>query len=269
MSGLSPRSIVASALLGCQPPRLPGPLLVAFAQQFGIRPGTTRTALSRMVQRRELQRNPDGSYELVGAMLDRYRAQQARLASVATAWDGRWEIRVVPAGRRTAAQRSSMRQLFTRLSLWERRDGVWIRPANLNPERLPEVRSVADTQSDAFVAYLDGDPNELINGLVDLDSWAQQSRLLIAELEQAGPRPGHSGFPAESFVRVVSAFRHLLSDPLLPQELAPIGWPATALRHVYDQHLSMVQHELQAFFRAELDARTLRPDVVTGSTVGS
>lgn len=267
MSRLSPRSIVASLLLGSDPPRLPGSLLVAFADQFGIQAGTTRTALSRMVERGELQRHADGGYELKGALLQRRRHQETLLAPVLAPWDGRWEIRVIPAGRRTAEQRAAMRQLCTRLTLWERRDGVWMRPANLRPDRLPEVGAAVERQSDGFVAVLDGDPKLLINQLVDLDSWAEQSQSVIAELEQAQARVGEPGWLAEGFVRSVAALRHLLSDPLLPPELAPNRWPAAELRQAYHQHLETFQNELRAFFRSELSGRSGRGRTRSGSTV--
>ena len=70
-NGLTARSVVASTLLGTHPPRLPGRLLVAFAEEFGINPGTTRVALTRMVDRGELARVDGGHYSLAGALLDR------------------------------------------------------------------------------------------------------------------------------------------------------------------------------------------------------
>ena len=69
MADLSARSVIASTLLGTVPPRLPGRLLVAFAGEFGIQAGTTRTALSRMVDKGELRHLDGGQYELDGDLL--------------------------------------------------------------------------------------------------------------------------------------------------------------------------------------------------------
>ena len=73
---LTARSLVASTLLGTQPPVLPGRVLVRLAELFGIAEGTTRVALSRMVAAGELEVD-DGRYRLVGpALLARQATQE-------------------------------------------------------------------------------------------------------------------------------------------------------------------------------------------------
>ena len=67
---LSARSVIASTLLGSDPPRLAGRLLVAIGEPFGIPRGTMRVALTRMVDRGELT-NIDGTYKLRGELLQR------------------------------------------------------------------------------------------------------------------------------------------------------------------------------------------------------
>ncbi|NDH11493.1 MAG: PaaX domain-containing protein, C- domain protein, partial [Actinobacteria bacterium] len=98
MADLSARSVIASTLLGTVPPRLPGRLLVAFAGEFGIQAGTTRTALSRMVDKGELRHLDGGQYELDGDLLARHLRQEAGLHPVVHPWDGTWELHVVPPG---------------------------------------------------------------------------------------------------------------------------------------------------------------------------
>jgi phenylacetic acid degradation operon negative regulatory protein len=46
---LTARSVLASVLLGTDPPWLPTPLLVRTSALFGICEGSTRSALSRLV----------------------------------------------------------------------------------------------------------------------------------------------------------------------------------------------------------------------------
>jgi len=58
---LTPRSAVASLLLGMHPPRMRAALLVRWCAHLGIPEGTTRVALSRMVTAGELTIN-DGRY---------------------------------------------------------------------------------------------------------------------------------------------------------------------------------------------------------------
>src|SRR5688572_19022418 len=73
---LTARSVLASVLLGTDPPWLPTPLLVRTAELFGISIGTARTALSRMVAAGEAE--PEGrGYRLVGRLAERRDRQDA------------------------------------------------------------------------------------------------------------------------------------------------------------------------------------------------
>jgi phenylacetic acid degradation operon negative regulatory protein len=242
--------VIASTLLGTVPPRLPGRLLVAFTAEFGIQAGTTRTALSRMVDRGELRHLDGGEYELDGALLARHQRQEAGLRPDTHPWDGTWELHVVAPGSRPSADRTALRKACSHLGLWERRDGVWMRPANLAPDRLPGARAIVDAQTDAFVASPAGDPAPLLAELFDLVGWAGVAGDLIAELEESGPELADN--LADGFVLAARSLRHLVSDPLFPVELEPEGWPAGRLREAYATFLSSYQAGLRAFFRAHL-----------------
>ncbi|MEM9037440.1 MAG: PaaX domain-containing protein, C- domain protein [Actinomycetota bacterium] len=247
---LSARSVIASTLLGTVPPRLPGRLLVAFAGEFGIQAGTTRTALSRMADRGELIHHDDGVYELAGDLLARHQHQEAGLRPATHPWDGTWELHVVPPGSRSSSDRSALRTACSHLGLWERRDGVWMRPANLAAERLPNARAVVDAQTDAFVASPADDPAALLAELVDLGAWAGRAQDLIAELDESGPDVADR--LAEGFILAAAALRHLVSDPLLPRELEPEQWPAGRLRSTYDEYVSAYQAGLRVFFGEQI-----------------
>lgn len=241
--GLSARSVVASTLLGTVPPRLPGRLLVAFAEEFGIRPGTTRTALSRMVDRDEV-RYADGSYELAGTLLDRHHRQQAGLEGPTRQWDGSWEIVVVPSGARPSTDRAALRRACTHLGLWERRDGVWLRPANLDPDRLPSERAIVAAQGERWIGRPDDDPRTLVAELVDLGTWSRHSTRLIEVLHE------ETESLATGFVLAADALRHLVTDPHLPAEVAPADWPAPRLRAAYATYSERYRALLGAFFRS-------------------
>lgn len=252
MVELSARSVVASTLLGTLPPRLPGRLLVAFAEEFGIAPGTTRVALSRMVERGELRRVDPADYALAGALLERQQRQEAGLAPVVRDWDGQWDIVVVRGGRRDSAERHALRQAAGHLGLRERRDGTWLRPANLDPGRLPAARAVLEAQADHFLGRpTDVEPGMLVAELFDLDPWADEARRLLAamtdrlaELDSAAP-PLAAGFELAA-----AALRHQVADPLLPAELLPDDWPGPALRAGYHTYNAAYRRELSAFFRS-------------------
>src|SRR3954452_21626707 len=94
---LTARSVVASTLLGTEPPRLPGRALVRVAELFGITEGTTRTAMSRMVAAGELATD-DGSYELTGTrLLERQARQSASRRATRHRWHGGWVMVIVVA----------------------------------------------------------------------------------------------------------------------------------------------------------------------------
>ena len=249
-SALSARSVIASTLLGTVPPRLPGRLLVAFTAEFGIQSGATRTALSRMVDRGELRRLDGGRYELAGDLLARHHRQEVGLRPVTHPWDGTWEMHVVTPRPRSSSDRVALRRAADHLGLWERRDGVWMRPANVDPERLPKARAIVAAQADSYRASPAGDPVTLLASLYDLSGWAARATALVAELDETGPALVAPERLADGFVLAAAALRHLVTDPLLPADLEPEGWPAGALRQVYADYLVGYQKGLAEFFRS-------------------
>lgn len=254
MASLSARSVVASTLLGTVPPRLAGHLLVAFASEFGINPGTTRVALSRMTERGELERFHDGTYALSGSLLERQRRQAAGLAPRPRPWTGEWEIVVVRPGRRDAAERATLRRAARHLGLRERREGTWMRPDNLDRGRAPTDRSVLASQADRFVGVPvdEADPIELVAELFDLELWAEQARRLDAEMASMGRLLEEDAAPplASGFELSAETLRHLVADPLLPDPLLPADWPAPELRSTYERYDRVYRRRLSAFFRS-------------------
>ncbi|HYF45028.1 MAG TPA: PaaX family transcriptional regulator C-terminal domain-containing protein [Acidimicrobiales bacterium] len=222
---LTARSIVASTLLGVRPSRLPARALVASGRLFGIAEGTVRTALSRMVAAGELTTD-DGHYELAGPFLLRRERQDESRAGATRSWTGDWELAVVDAERRVAADRTALRQAMRQLRRAELREGVWLRPDNLDPDRLPEARAVVGAQCTTMVARPEP---ELAARLWDLEAWSSRAERLAVDL--AADRFEDL---ADSFVRSATVLRHLQTDPLLPAELLPPGWAGPRLREVYE-----------------------------------
>src|SRR5690606_15893289 len=138
------RSVLASVLLGTEPPRLPTPLLIRTAALFGISEGTTRTALSRMVSAGEAV-SEDGGYRLTGRLVDRQARQEASRHPEARSWDGTWELATIEGDRsRSPADRADLRGALGALRLVELREGTWGRPDNLDPTRSPAARAEVD-----------------------------------------------------------------------------------------------------------------------------
>ena len=225
---LTARSVLASALLGTEPPELPVARLVAIAGLFGLSANRARVALSRMAAAGEVDA-VDGRYRLTGHLLERQTRQIQSRAAERRRWDGSWTTVIVRGGARPAAERTEARRRFAAARLAELREGVWLRPAN--------VDVVLAAPLEAAVVRFDGtpdtDPAALAASLWDLDGWAMGAERLRQRLE--GLPVKDDDMLAPGFVLSASVLRHFQADPLLPDELLPADWPGPALRHEYDR----------------------------------
>ena len=230
---LTARSVLASTLLGLDPPALPAHRLVATAGLFGISEGTARTALSRMAAAGEVEAE-DGAYRLAGHLLERAVRQDRSRAARTRRWRGRWRLAVVVAEARDAPARAALRAAMGRLRLAEWREGVWARPDNLGPEVLPEA--VAGQCRWLTARLDDADDAALAVSLWDLGAWAARAEALRQRLAASlgGLAAGDTATLAPGFVLSAAVLRHLQADPLLPAELLPPAWPGPALRADYD-----------------------------------
>ncbi|MCW2782165.1 MAG: PaaX family transcriptional regulator [Marmoricola sp.] len=221
---VSARSTVLSILLGAHPPRLSAGELVAAGGILGIREPTVRVALTRMVAAGDLVRDGSG-YSLSPRLLERQARQDAAQVPATRGWHGTWEMAVVTASGRTASSRAALRAQLTAIRVAELREGVWMRPANLRRPWPPELTEI----STCFEVRPVGDAATLVRQLWDLDTWAGQGNDLLATLAKTDD-------PANRFAVVAAVVRHLLTDPMLPPELEPAGWPGATLRAAYDDY---------------------------------
>lgn len=223
---LTARSVLASALLGADPPDLPVAHLVRLAGLFGINENSARVALSRMVTTGEAENDGAGRYRISGHLLDRRARQQASVAGTTGPWDGSWHLVVVTTSGSTAETRARRRHSLSFARLAELREGVWMRPANL------ELVLADETRPDVtcFRARPE-DSRAVVARLWDLEGWRKEAETLLAGLAELDP--GDPANLAPGFVLSAAVLRHLQHDPLLPPALAPPGWPGTALRRRY------------------------------------
>jgi phenylacetic acid degradation operon negative regulatory protein len=103
----------------------------------------------------------------------------------------------------------------------ELREGVWLRPDNLEFELDADVRGRV-----RVLKARDDTPGQLAEKLWDLSGWAKTGDRLLSEMDQAADVPGR-------FVVAAAMVRHLLTDPMLPEELLPPQWPGDRLRAAY------------------------------------
>jgi phenylacetic acid degradation operon negative regulatory protein len=218
---LTARSVVLNALLGMRPPELPVRSLVRIGAEFGVAERTVRVALTRMVADGDLS-SENGTYRLTARLVHR----QTRLDEVrwpaTTSWDGTWRLAVVTAPARPQADRVALRRLMAEARMGEVREGVWIRPNNL--ERTVDSDPTARDQC-LFLTTTASTP-DLTATLWDLPAWAREATRL-------GERLDLDLGLADRVVLASETLRHLITDPLLPAELQPVGWPADTLRRRY------------------------------------
>ncbi|MFC9133322.1 PaaX family transcriptional regulator C-terminal domain-containing protein [Streptomyces sp. NPDC057099] len=234
---LSARSVVLSLLLGTHPPEAPVRELLRLVEGFDVGGSTLRAALSRMVAAGDLRRTDTG-YRLSDRLLERQRRQDDAVHPRTRAWDGDWEMVVITATGRGAAERAELRARLTALRLAELREGVWLRPANLD-RALP---GDLDQVSQRYTARPDRPSRDLAASLWPLDTWPATARALLAHIADA-----HR--PADRLAAFAAVVRHLLADPVLPPGLLPADWPGVELRVAYTDYQRELIGEVRARVR--------------------
>lgn len=219
-SRLTARSVVLSVLLGAHPAWATPAELIALTAGFGIREAALRVALTRMAAAGDLVRSADG-YRLSDRLLTRQRRQDAALDPQTKDWDGLWLTVLVTATGADARVRTALRAALREARYGELREGVWLRPDNLDAA-LPE----AVQGRVRVLRSRDDDPAGLAGLLWDLPGWSGAGRRLLARMVEADDVPARFGVAA-------AIVRHLLTDPVLPASLLPPDWPGTELRERY------------------------------------
>jgi phenylacetic acid degradation operon negative regulatory protein len=213
--------------LGEEPPELPVAHLVHLAGLFGIGPNRARVALSRMVASGEAVTDGAGRYRLAGRLLERRSRQEDSRLGRTRPWEGGWHVVVVTTTGSSAARRAARRDRLIRARLAEQREGVWVRPDNV--DLVPDPGGDPDLA--VYAAVPAGDPVVLAESLWDLDGWAADADALAHRMA-IHPTRGPDDL-APGFTLSAAVLRHLQADPLLPPGLLPAHWPGRALRDAY------------------------------------
>ena len=242
---LTARSVLASALLGQDPPRLPVSQLIRLAEAFNINENRARVALSRMVANAEV-RVDNGSYQLISPnLLARQQRLKVGRSGSTKAWKGTWLVAIISPLPATPSRRADRRGQLAQARFGEYRDGVWVRPDNLSPDILGTDILGTDIPGadDVFIvgthAEADDRPLSFANAadrMWDLCAWTTIANELIDRLAALDPselQPTDQGKLAACFELSAACLRHFQSDPLLPAELLPEAWPGGTLRACY------------------------------------
>ncbi len=161
------RSVLASAMLGMDPPELGVAQLVRLSGLFGISENRARVALSRMVAAGEATTDGSGRYRLSGHLVDRQSRQSLSRSGLRSAYSGAWMLAVVVTTGSTAEVRTQRRRALSYLRLAELREGVWLRPDNL--ATVPPAGLLGDIE---FIEARPANSEALAARLWDLEAWS-------------------------------------------------------------------------------------------------
>lgn len=224
---VSARSAILTLMLASEDEAaFPDRDILVMTRAVGVSESTARVALSRMVAAGDVSRQWDGAYSLSDRLLVRRRLQRHRLDPAVISWNGDWEVAVVTKTGRSAARRAELREELTMLRLAELREGVWMRPVNLE---LSWPLAVAEEVRRLRAGPV-ADAVDLARSLWDLGSWRAEGHALLHAIASADD-------PAARFAACVASVRHLMTDPTLPSHFYPDDWPADELRANYREYL--------------------------------
>jgi phenylacetic acid degradation operon negative regulatory protein len=221
LARMTARSVILSVLLGAHPAWATASELIRLTADFDIKESTVRVALTRMVSSGDLVRSENG-YRLSDRLLARQQRQDSALTPRPRIWDGTWTTLVITSIGTDARTRAGLRTTLQHNRFAELREGVWMRPDNLDmvlPADVLERVRVLQARDD--------DPVGLAGQLWDLVGWARVGEELLDEMSAAADVPAR-------FVAAAAIVRHVLTDPVLPEDLLPPDWPGAALREAYN-----------------------------------
>ncbi|HME49852.1 PaaX family transcriptional regulator C-terminal domain-containing protein [Mycobacterium sp.] len=217
---MTARSVLLSVLLGAHPASASAAELIRLTADFGLKEPTVRVALTRLVSTGDLVRSAEG-YRLSERLLARQRRQDDSLQPCLRRWDGTWTTLVITSVGVDARARASLRTMLQNNRFGELREGLWLRPDNL------DVRLPAEVTRRVRVLHArDDEPVELAARLWDLPAWSRTAERLLDDMATTVDIPGR-------FAAAAGMVRHLLADPVLPEELLPSVWPGNELRDSY------------------------------------
>jgi phenylacetic acid degradation operon negative regulatory protein len=221
LARMTARSVVLSVLLGAHPAWASAAELIRLTEDFGIKETALRVALTRMVSAGDLVRSADG-YRLSERLLARQRRQDDAMRPQLRAWHGDWTTVIITTVGTDPRSRAGLRTALHDKRFGELREGVWMRPDNLELDLDARLRARVRVMS-----ARDDAPAELAGQLWDLPSWARTGDRLLDEMSAATD-------VLARFVAAAGIVRHLLTDPVLPTELLPADWPGAQLRAAYN-----------------------------------
>lgn len=216
--------------------------------EFGISPAGSRNALSRVARRGLLERDGEGrarAYRMTASAREKQARRTRQFMSFGQPtppWDGRWTMVLfsLPENDRTARQ--ALRTRLTRAGFRSLRDGVWGTPRDRQAEAADLVLAIAPApaavlRAELVTASTSFPDIDRMFGLADLRAAYE---LFTGSFEPVCARARTADIPArEALVirtRLMDEWREFAdTDPDLPDELLPGGWPRNRARAVFTE----------------------------------
>jgi phenylacetic acid degradation operon negative regulatory protein len=249
---------------------MPVGALIEAGALFGLSGNNVRVSIARLLAGGQIARDERGHYRLgdksraVGRKVRSWRGLNRRTRK----WSGAWIA--VHAGAAGRAERAARARALRLLGFAELRPAFWVRPDNLAAsvdEVRDELRSLGLPGADLVFAVrdLDAQSEERARGLWDVRELSRRYRELLRGIDRSSTRLAKLSAGeamVESFNVGGRALRHLIIDPLLPEEIHPTAEREAlfAAMTEYDRRGRLAWAELLGRFgvphlRAPLDGR--------------
>jgi phenylacetic acid degradation operon negative regulatory protein len=171
-------------------------------------------------------------------------------------WDGSWHL-VVMERIRDRSRRDRVRAALRYLGYGEVADGTWI--AVRASSELDALLSGEGVSAERFTAAHTGDAAAMVAQVWDIeaiaasyDDWLVEARSIAGSIDGCSDE---AAFVART--RLVHEWRKFLfSDPRLPDELLPAGWPGRRGAQYFDDRASLLLPGAARFIDASLGRRT-------------
>jgi phenylacetic acid degradation operon negative regulatory protein len=231
--------------------------LVRLLEPVGIAAPAVRTAISRMVSQDWLEpvRLPAGrGYRATPRAIRRLDEARARIyRGAGTAWDGRWHL-VILTGTTARPARERLRADLSFLGYAELGPHLWVSPFR-RTELDDLLASHGAVARHAVAEEIDPSPIDAWD-LSALETaygrWPAEAARLVTTSGAGTDDPDEAAFAAR-FHLVHEWRKFLFTDPGLPEELLPAGWPGRPAAAVFAEEAERLKPASDRFVARCLD----------------
>jgi phenylacetic acid degradation operon negative regulatory protein len=244
---------------------IPSQALIAVLGEFGITPASARAAMRRLAQRGLVRRTKSGRTTAYGIPPRSTETIVARLKALFDVgpeepWDGRWTGVAYSVPEEDRDARRNLRDDLRLQGFGPLFDGLWVSPRDRRAAARAALGRHGVDAATVFRTELEGMPPEaIVARAFDLRDPAGRYRGFLERYEPVRRRVRAGDVAPREALRVrtelTAEWRHAeLTDPRLPAELLPPGWPRAAARECYADIYDRLAEPALRRFRELLEA---------------